>query len=173
MRALRHCLIWVVSMIWLALAGCGPSTRLDPPSTVAPRIGQPPAVLEAPDSPPEEDRPASQASLACAEVHLGLDLRALPTNTTPEGIDMWVRGQAWDLQEAASGEPAPRTYVMQGAGSVHGQFDAPTESGALARCEQALAAYLPTAPNLPLIGSGSAAHVIVPCRPCEEASPDA
>jgi len=104
---------------------------------------------------------------ACAFVSIGFDRRALPTSISPEGFDNWVRGNADDLRKAAPAGASPRMYTEPGGGSVHALFDGATEDQVLARCEKTLAAYLPTAPNLPLIGSGSATHVIIPCRRCD------
>lgn len=104
---------------------------------------------------------------ACAFVSIGFDRRALPTNTSPEGFDLWVAGEADDLRRAAPEGASPRMYTEPGAGHVNALFDGATDEEVLARCERTVAAYLPTAPNLPLIGFGSAAHVTIPCRRCD------
>lgn len=71
----------------------------------------------------------------------------------------------------AGGQPAapvgPSRPPGVGSGSVHALFDGADDEVVLARCEQTVAAYLPTAPQVPLIGFGSAAHVTTPCQPCQ------
>jgi hypothetical protein len=107
------------------------------------------------------------AAPACAFVSLSFDHRALPTSTSPEGFANWVAGEADDLRRAAPEGASPRMYIEASASAVNALFDGATDAEVLARCEQTVAAYLPTAPNLPLIGTGSATHVVIPCRLCE------
>ncbi len=119
-----------------------------------------------------EARPIMTAQMrggapACAFASPGLDRRALPTDTAAEGFDGWVRGEADAIRRAASEAAPPRMFVEPGSGSVHALFDGASDEEVLARCEQTVAVYLPTAPQLPLIGFGSAVHVTTPCRPCQ------
>lgn len=78
---------------------------------------------------------------------------------------MFVRGEAQDLRDVTPGDPPPRIYTTPGAGLLQARFDAATASAALTRCEQAVDAYLKTAPTLPILMT-PAADVTVPCRPC-------
>ncbi|MBI5160232.1 MAG: hypothetical protein HY996_02260 [Micrococcales bacterium] len=107
------------------------------------------------------------AAPACAFVSLGFDRRALPTNTSAEGFGNWIHGEADAIRRAAPAAAPPRVFVETSSGSVHALFDGATDEEVLPRCEQTVAAYLPAAPQLPLIGFGSAVHVTTPCRPCQ------
>ena len=102
---------------------------------------------------------------ACAFVSISFDSRALPSNTTPRGFDWWVVGKADDIRRAAPAGAPPRMYTDHG--TVNALFDGPTVTQVLALCEQTVATYLPTAPDLPLIGFGSATHVQIACRSCD------
>lgn len=169
-------------------AGCGSSTtdatdttRANPQATE----GEPPptpeseATREAEPTPVPEPTPTPQptptlepapppdpsASRECVEVHLGLDLRALPTNTSPSGVDMFVLHQADELRRATPGVP-PRIGHVPGTGVLYAFFDGGRGPAEVARCERALAAYLPAAPRLP-VHMEPAVSVTEPCRPCE------
>lgn len=130
----------------------------EPPPLAAP----PPPASAALTPPAPERRPAR----ACAFATIGFDHRALPTNTSPEAFDQWVIGQADHIRQAAPPGSSPRLLVQPGSGTVNVLFDGDTRKVVLARCEATVKAYLPTAPNLPLISAGSATHVQTPCRPC-------
>lgn len=119
-----------------------------------------------PTGTPEPAPPADpSASRECVVVHLGFDLRALPTNTSPSGVDMFVLHQADELRRATPGAP-PRFGHFPGTGVLYAFFDGGRGPAEVARCERALAAYLPTAPRLP-IQMEPAVQVTEPCRPCE------
>jgi hypothetical protein len=102
---------------------------------------------------------------ACAFVSISFDSRALPTNTSQAGFEGWVAGNADDIRRAAPAGASPRMYADHG--TVNALFDGPTVAQVLALCERTVATYLPTAPDLPLIGSGSATHVMIACRSCD------
>ncbi len=104
---------------------------------------------------------------ACAFASIGFDSRALPTSTTPEGFDNWVLGQADDIRHAAPRGTTPRIFKDPGSGTVHALFDGDTDAAVLALCDQTVKTYLPKAPHMPLIGTGSAAHLQTPCRLCQ------
>ena len=143
----------------LACSAPPPPTPLrDPPAPAAPTPRQP-----SPEPPPQPVQPPLPPF--CAEVDIGLDLRALPTHAGQNGIDMFVRGEAQDLRDVTPGDP-PRIVTASGAGSLQARFDATSANAALTRCEQAVAAYLKTAPKLPILMT-PAAHVTTPCRRCE------
>lgn len=97
---------------------------------------------------------------SCAEVHVGLDRRAIPTTAS---YDAFVGREAGTLATLA---PESRVYRFPGTGVVIAFYQAATGHAAMARCEQTIASYLARAPNLPLIGMGSAASVTEPCAPC-------
>ncbi len=159
--------------------GCGSTP---PPEETRGALADPieTSVVEADSPAPEAEPPAPEAeppapamsaevrgtSPACVFASISLDSRALPTSTTPDGFDFWVRGEADDLRRAAPPGVAPRMYTGPG-GHVDALFDGATMAGALAACEQTVTAYMASAPNLPLIGLGSAAHVTTPCRSCD------
>ena len=160
------CQVWTALVVGTGLIGCASAAQPDPADPAEPSSASPATGAEAERSSRPEIPPTPQAAPACAEVDIGLDLRALPTNTAPGGIDLFVRGEAWDFQSAAPQDSEPRVHLMEGVGALHAFFDGATEVEAIARCEATVAAYLPTAPNLPM-GHGSAASVITPCHPCE------
>lgn len=146
--------------------GTGTASHSSPapaaPPPVAARASEPTAPR-----PPEtsEPRAASPGPAACAEVHIGLDLRALPRGTSPSGIDMFVLGQASDLAgKAPSGAP-PEIRTMPGAGLFDAVFRGAAPVDEVERCAQTVAAYLATAPLLPILME-PAAQVITACRPC-------
>jgi hypothetical protein len=105
---------------------------------------------------------------ACAEVGLGIDLRALPTDTSIAGIDSFVLGEGQDLRDAAPAGAPLRVYPISGWGTLRAQFDGATPAEALARCERTVAAYLPGAPRLP--DASAAVSVTSACRACPAAS---
>jgi hypothetical protein len=101
---------------------------------------------------------------ACAAVSMGLDLRALPRGSTIEDIDLFVRGEAWEMAGTQVAN-SPRVYTMSGVGAFDVAFDDQSSGEAHARCHAAVAAYLPKAPTN--AGSTeSAASVTTPCRDC-------
>lgn len=101
----------------------------------------------------------------CAVAHLGLDLRALPTRTSPSGVDMFVLGQADHLRELA-GAPPLRVGHIPGTGVLYAYFDAATPAAALSRCERSVAQYLAAAPRLP-VTMEPGAQLIDTCRACD------
>lgn len=135
-----------------------------PPTEPAP----PPASPRPEPPPPSQPPPATPATsplAACAEADIGLDLRALPTDAGVDGIDLFVRGEAQDLRDVTPGQPPPRIFVTSGVGSLHALFDADSAAAAMTRCERAVAAYLATAPRLPVLMT-PAADLTAACRPC-------
>jgi hypothetical protein len=130
----------------------------EPAAQPAPREPTP-----VPEPPPEPAQPALPPF--CAEVDIGLDLRALPTHAGPDGVDMFVRGEAQDLRDVTAEDP-PRIFTTRGVGTMRARFDATSASAAQSRCERAVAAYLKTAPRLPVLMT-PAAHVTTSCRSCE------
>jgi hypothetical protein len=172
--------------ILLAALACGATPpRLDapPPASTAPPSSatpppaplttppatppaEPPPAEPPPPPPPVEPTPAAPATAThCAEADIGLDLRALPTDAGLDGIDMFVGGEAQDLRDVTPGQPPPRIFVTAGVGSLHALFDADTAAAAMTRCERAVAAYLATAPRLPVLMT-SAADLTTACRRC-------
>jgi hypothetical protein len=142
-----------------------PRTAVTAPTVAAASGGDTPDERAAASSATSAD--THQASPACALVSIAFDHRALPTTTSPEGFDNWVVGNADDIRRAAPPGAPPRMYTQPGGGRVDALFDGATAEDVLSRCQATVAAYLPTAPALPLIGYGSAAHVVVPCSPCD------
>jgi hypothetical protein len=129
-------------------------------------IAAPPAhsADAAPPDPAADAAPPATRGPGCATVDFFVDLRALPTNTSPEHMDLFVRGEASDFAALASGGPPPAMFT-NGGSSLEARFDGASDRDAVARCQRTVAAYLPTAPRL--AGSmASAANVTRPCRPC-------
>jgi len=117
------------------------------------------AVSDTAPSPPRA--PAA----ACAVVSVGLDLRALPRNASTDQIDLFVRGEGWDVANGAPQGATPRVYTMSGVGVFDVAFDGSSKSDALSRCQRAVRAYLPNAPKK--AGSTeTAASVTTPCHAC-------
>lgn len=159
--------------LWLWLASCGSAaTRSREPAQdrATTSVDHALPVLATPDASAAQDvaEPPIAASegTACAEVRVGLDLRALPAGTGTGGIDLFVRGQASDLVGRAPAGLRPEIRTMPGAGVFDAVFRGATEGDAVSRCEQAVAAYLATSPRLP-ITMEPAASVIAACRACQ------
>ena len=164
----------VLAGLWM---GCGSSTTDATDTTRADPQPEPTPEPE-PTPPTPESQAARQAeptpglaqpadpttSRECVVVHLGLDLRALPTNSSPSGVDMFVLHEADELRRATPGAP-PRIEHVPGAGVLYAFFDEGRGPAEVARCERALAAYMPTAPRLPILME-PAVHVTEPCQPC-------
>jgi len=136
------------------------------PATPPPANPTTPEPAPATPEPPPTEPPEPPLPPFCAQVDLGLDLRALPTSTDPDGVDMFVIGEAQDLRDVTFGEPPPRIFNTPGAGILLAKFDATTARSALTRCKQAVAEYMKTAPRLPILMT-PAARVTTPCRPCK------
>lgn len=132
-------------VVLLMAIGCGAPTR---------RASAPPAA-----------RPASPHPLVEAE--LGLDLRALPTGSTPDEIDMYVLGQGDDLRGMAPAGVDVEIRHMPGAGVLFARFRAPDLATARAACEHTLEAYLAQAPRLPVIHEPGV-QLTTPCHAASE-----
>jgi len=162
------------SFAWMLFAllfgvGCGstPPVQEAPSSsatTTSPELVEAPAIATRPALMTAEMRGTAPA---CAVVSISFDSRALPAHTTPDAYANWVAGNADDIRRAAPAGSSPRMYDAAGAGTVHALFDGDTDAEVLARCEQTLASYMPTSPDLPLVGSGSATHITLPCQLCD------
>ena len=109
-------------------------------------------------------RPAPPHRLV--EAALGLDLRALPTGSTPDEIDMYVLGQGDDLRRMAPAGVAVEIRHMPGAGVLDARFRAPDLATARTACEHTIEAYLAQAPRLPVIHEPG----VQLTTPCHEAS---
>lgn len=109
--------------------------------------------------------PAASANPRCAEVQIGLDLRALPTNRSNKGVDLFVAAQTSQFEAKAPPGPALRFMHWPGLGLFQASLDGPNWKAALARCEAAVTRYLASGPRLPVIRQ-PAARVISPCSPC-------
>jgi len=117
--------------------------------------------------PPEITQPPdARAAPVCAEAVIGLDLRALPANSSIGAIDLFVQGEGARLQSAAPAGVKPRVLFWSGVGQLGANFDGATASEALSQCKKTIAAYLDAAPTLPTVPPKPAAKVITPCRPC-------
>jgi hypothetical protein len=148
------------AVLALVLAACGAPAALPAPS---PEPASEPAAEPAAE--PVAEPAAEPAPAACARVHLGLDLRAIGSDRSQSGIDMFVLSQAQELLDRAPPGPEPIVRHLPGTGILDVDFGAPSEPEALERCERALAAYLPEAARLPILME-PAVQVIEPCAPC-------
>ena len=110
--------------------------------------------------------PEEAASTFTAVAELGLDLRALPTNSSTEAINLFVRGEADDLRRLAPPSSQPEIRWTPGIGWLSVAFSAATAAEAQALCTRVLEAYLAQAPRLPVIFE-PAATLIRPCGPPE------
>ena len=81
-------------------------------------------------------------------------------------LDQWVVSEADRFRRAAPRGVVPRMSVEPGANTMNAFFDGATSDAVLAACKRTVDAYLPKAPRMPIVGTGSAAHVVIPCRPC-------
>ena len=126
-----------------------------------------PAAAPATPSQPLMTAETRGTAPACAFVTLGFDRRALPTNTTPQGHAFWLVGEADKLRRVAPMGTSPRMYTDAESSSVHALFDGTSAADVLVRCTHTVTAYMQTAPMLPLIGMGSAVHVVIACRSCD------
>ncbi|MBI2893409.1 MAG: hypothetical protein HYY06_07640 [Deltaproteobacteria bacterium] len=157
---------------WLAATSCAtpPATPREPHARAAPApAAGVKAVSETKRAPPPLEVPqqstASPEDAACAEVQIGLDLRALPTGTSDSGMRMFVLGEADDLSSNAPAGPRPTIRVTPGTTVFAAAFGGTDDADAVSRCERTVTAYLPTAPRLPIL-MAPAARVITACRPC-------
>jgi hypothetical protein len=114
-------------------------------------------------APPTATGPAAGA--ACANVSIGLDLRALPTNSSTGGIDMFVGAQADDFVDAAGPGARPEIRSQSGLGGFDATFRGATPAAVMARCQSTVRAYLASAPRLPII-MAPAATITQQCRLC-------
>lgn len=109
--------------------------------------------------------PTASPAPPCAEVQIGLDLRALPTRTSSRGIDLFVAAQTGEFEDKAPPGTPLRFLHWPGLGLFQASFDDPDPKAALARCEATVTRYLASAPRLPVIHQ-PAARVASPCKPC-------
>jgi hypothetical protein len=101
----------------------------------------------------------------CAEVAIGLDLRALPRDHSPGAMAHYVGAEAQRFAAQAPPGAQARVERARDHSAFHAWFDADTTATAIARCEETVEAYLAVAPRLPIIME-SAARVLTPCRAC-------
>lgn len=152
-------------------AATGPGTTergTTEPEATEPVVPEP-APAERTPEPTSAVDPVSPADdpggpVPCAEVAVGIDLRAYPVGTPPS--DLRNLGEADDMRRALPGEPEPEMLMTPGASGFAGRFRRPPGDDALDACRRALAVYLDGAPRMP-ITFDSAAHVTVDCQPCE------
>jgi hypothetical protein len=118
--------------------------------------------------------PACRRAPACALVEIGFDRRGWPASYTNEQADALTGFQAQEFRRTAPPGAPPRLYTRPGQNTFVALFDGPAEDVVLARCSQAVDAYLPKAPRMPVTVRDSdgkysfplAAQVGTPCRPC-------
>jgi hypothetical protein len=177
LRSLRRGHPRALCAVAAALIGaCGPGATSERAEAPAPSSKSPhEAVAPAPRPTvtPRQDAPAApppQGQTApappCAEVAIGLDLRALPHSPSDDSIRLYVLGQIDDLRRSAPAGSVQDVRYQPGVGSMHALFMGATEAEALARCSEAVDGYLPTAPRLPR-SMQPAARVLIPCRRCD------
>jgi len=107
---------------------------------------------------------------ACVETALGLDLRALPINSSTDAIHLYTRGEA-DRFRAMVANFTPKIYIVKGVSSFRVELFATTSGPALVACKKAVKRFVPTVPGHPLARTPtgqrvSGGSVITPCRPC-------
>jgi hypothetical protein len=132
-----------------------------------------------------EPVPTTEAAApgGCAEVGIGLDLRALPTGSDQRDIQWYTQGQASDFEALAPAGVRVELFVASGGVSTFdARIFASSGSEALRHCRAMTEAFIPKAPGRP--GSDeSGGSVTSPCEPCavdgrnvddgrDEASPD-
>lgn len=150
----------------LIAIGCGaPAHDTPPPAAPPPAPAAPAPHAAPPDAAPPADAPALSRSFV--EVELGLDLRALPTHSTPGMIDMYVLGQGDDLRNLAPAGVAVEIRHVPGWGVLYARFRAPDPAVARDACAKTVAAYLAHAPDLPVIHTPGA-QVTTPCHDATE-----
>jgi mono/diheme cytochrome c family protein len=116
--------------------------------------------------------PAADASLPAVSVELGLDLRALPTHSSPEHVDMYVLSQGDRLRDAAPAGVDIEIRHVPGWGVLYAVFRAATLSDARAACKRVITAYMADPPRLPLLPShGKAQSAVSITTPCHDGSP--
>ena len=111
---------------------------------------------------------AVDASLPAVTVELGLDLRALPTHTSPEHIDMFVLAQGDRMRELTPAGVDLEIRHVPGWGVLYAVFRAPSLAGARAACNQVVKAFMADPPHLPILPprgkAPSAASITTPCH---------
>jgi hypothetical protein len=147
--------------------GCSSTDTQGQAEHASPTIVTRLAALPATPSQPLMTAETRGTAPACAFVTLGFDRRALPTNTTPQGHASWLLGEADRLRRVAPAETPPRMYTDADSSNVHALFDGTTDADVLVRCTKTVTAYIQMAPMLPLLGLGSAVHVVSACRSCD------
>ena len=115
--------------------------------------------------------PACRRAPACALVEIGFDRRGWPTSYTNEQADVLTGFQAQEFRRTAPPGASPRLYTRPGRNTFVALFDGPADDVVLARCRQAVDAYLPKMPITVRDSDGKysfplTAEVRTPCRPC-------
>ena len=116
---------------------------------------------------PAPPAPAPAPSHTFVEVELGLDLRALPTHSRPDMIDMYVLGQGDDLRKLAPAGVDVEIRHVPGAGVLYARFRAPDPAVTRAACTRTVTAYLAQAPDLPVIHTPGV-QMTTPCHDASE-----
>lgn len=147
-------------VVLLMAIGCGAPARRAP----APRAPAPPARPVAPRPAPDAPPPSPHRFV---EAELGLDLRALPTGSTPDMIDTYVLAQGDDLRALAPAGVDVEIRHVPGWGVLVTRFRAPELAAAHTACERTVAAYLAHAPQLPVIHAPGA-QLTTPCHDVSE-----
>ncbi len=140
----------------------GPSTPSPPPTSPAPVPDT--ADAQIPDT-ADAQAPAVRSNRACAEVTIGLDLRALPTGTTTQDITRYTRARADELRNMAGPSAAPLIYIAEGVSTFRAELFADTERDAIATCRDVSWRFIPTVPGHPL-SREPGGSIMSPCRPC-------
>jgi hypothetical protein len=110
-------------------------------------------------SAPPPSKPPPVTATTAVEAEIGLDLRALPTGTSP---DQFVLGQGQDIRDLAPSGVDIEIRHVPGAGVLYAVFRSPAND-ARAACAQVIGAYLAHAPKLPVVMT-SAAQLVTPCH---------
>lgn len=124
-----------------------------------------------PEPPGEPAEPPPAAAAPACSATIGLDVRALPTNAGPQGINMFVLAQGDRIRRLAPPGVEVEIRHIPGMGCLIPVFRAATADEAEAVCRAVIAEYLEHAPRVPVIMQ-SAASLASPCGPWS-APPDA
>jgi hypothetical protein len=111
---------------------------------------------------------SADAAFPAVWVDIGLDLRALPANSSADHVDLFVLGEGDRLRNMAPPGVDVEIRHMPGAGVLYVVFRAATVSTARAACDRTVAVYFADPPRLPILTSHGkplpAAHITEPCH---------
>lgn len=162
--------LFLTSLLSLSCGSGRPTIiQVNPPANSQVTASPEPAAVNEPLA----QEPQSKEPENCAEVGIGLDLRALPQPVSDADVRMYTLGQADDFRQTVPTTTRVEIYMRDGVAAFTAKLYSTSEPDLVAICSSIAEEFIAGVPGHPLAIGESGGSIIEPCALCHEESGNA